>query len=54
MKKNTKTFIFSLILACFAVITIRQMWQNVFTDILAVIVLVVTIVLVVKDIRGGK
>ncbi len=54
MKKNNKTFIFSLILACFAVIGIRQMWQNIFTDIVTTIMLIITIVLVVKDIRGGR
>ncbi len=53
MKNNNKTFIFTLILACFAVIGIHQMWQNTFTDVIAVISIIVTIIVVVKDLVGG-
>ncbi|WP_180237570.1 hypothetical protein [Bacillus thuringiensis] len=54
MKKNNKTFVFSLILMCFAVIGIRQMWQNTFTDVITMITIIITIVVVVKDLVGGK
>lgn len=51
--KNNKKFIFSLILVCFAIIGIHQIWQNIITDGITIIAIVITIVVVIKDLIGG-
>ncbi|AOP14631.1 hypothetical protein J5TS1_26990 [Bacillus licheniformis] len=52
--KRRQTFFFSLILLSVATIGMREMWTNLFTTVIMVATLAVTVFVIIKDVLRRK